>query len=142
MQVGFGANLIKFHLLPREGVCQCDSMGVCPCKAQAVGRKCASCSASHFGLALSVEDGCTPCFCFGRSRECTQAQYSWTQVPEEILHHFHFILFQLVMSRRRELRISRGDSQLAVENGYIVVPGDTHDAVIGVSKLFDVPIYW
>ena len=50
--------------------------------------------------------------------------------------------FQLVMSRRRELRISRGDSQLAVENGYIVVPGDTHDAVIGVSKLFDVPIYW
>ena len=63
-------------------------------------------------------------------------------LPEEILHHFHFILFQLVMSRRRELRISRGDSQLAVENGYIVVPGDTHDAVIGVSKLFDVPIYW
>ena len=58
------------------------------------------------------------------------------------LHYFHFILFQLVMSRRRELRISRGDSQLAVENGYIVVPGDTHDAVIGVSKLFDVPIYW
>ena len=46
------------------------------------------------------------------------------------------------MSRRRELRISRGDSQLAVENGYIVVPGDTHDAVIGVNKLFDVPIYW
>ena len=46
------------------------------------------------------------------------------------------------MSRRRELRISRGDSQLAVENGYIVVPGDTHDAVIGVTKLFDVPIYW
>ena len=54
----------------------------------------------------------------------------------------HFSSFQLVMSRRRELRISRGDSQLAVENGYIVVPGDTHDAVIGVSKLFDVPIYW
>ena len=22
------------------------------------------------------------------------------------------------------------------------IPGDNHDAVIGVSKLFDVPIYW
>ena len=51
-------------------------------------------------------------------------------------------ILQLVLSHRRELRISRGDSQLAVENGYIIVPGDTHDAVIGVTNLFDVPIYW
>ena len=59
-----------------------------------------------------------------------------------VLLCFEISSLQLVMSRRRELRISRGDSQLAVENGYIVVPGDTHDAVIGVTKLFDVPIYW
>ena len=46
------------------------------------------------------------------------------------------------MPRRRQLTISRGDSNLARENGYIIIPGDNHDAVIGVSKLFDVPIYW
>lgn len=51
-------------------------------------------------------------------------------------------MLQLAMPRRRQLTISRGDSNLATENGFIIIPGDSHDAVIGVSKLFDVPIYW
>lgn len=46
------------------------------------------------------------------------------------------------MSRRRQLTISRGNSQLATENSFIIIPGDSLDAVIGVSNLFDVPIYW
>ena len=31
-------------------------------------------------LSASNKVGCTECFCFGRSRECSQAPYSWTQV--------------------------------------------------------------
>ena len=50
--------------------------------------------------------------------------------------------WQLVMSRRRQLTISRGNSQLATENNFIIIPGDSLDVVIGVSNLFDVPIYW
>ena len=46
------------------------------------------------------------------------------------------------MSRRRQLTISRGDSSLAVENNLIIIPGEDRDVVIGVSNLFDVPIYW
>jgi len=111
----------------KNGICQCDRSGLCPCKNTAVGKKCASCSRGFFGLSESNNDGCTQCFCFGRSRDCQQSPYSWTQ---------------LAMPRRRQLTISRGDSNLKSENGYIIIPGDNHDAVIGVSKLFDVPIYW
>ena len=46
------------------------------------------------------------------------------------------------MSRRRQLTISRGESELGVESDLILIPGDSHDVVIGVSKLFNVPIYW
>ena len=111
----------------RDGVCQCDDTGACPCKKNAVGKKCASCSQGYFGLSESSRDGCTQCFCFGRSRDCAQAEHSWTQ---------------LVMTRRRQLTISRGDSSLAVETNLIIIPGEDRDVVIGVSNLFDVPIYW
>ena len=111
----------------RDGICQCDATGACPCKKTAVGKKCASCLRGYFGLSDSSSEGCTECFCFGRSRDCDQASYSWTQ---------------LVSSRRRQLTISRGDSNLAVENSLIIIPGDNHDVVIGVNNLFDVPIYW
>ena len=46
------------------------------------------------------------------------------------------------MPRRRHLRISRGESQLEVEAGLIVVPGVDQDVVVGVNNLFQVPLYW
>ncbi|XP_023333787.1 laminin subunit alpha-1, partial [Eurytemora carolleeae] len=110
-----------------SGVCQCDESGVCPCKSTVVGKKCASCAPGFFGLSALNPEGCTQCFCFGRSSQCTQAQYSWTQ---------------LVMPRRRHLRISRGESDLDVEDGLLVVPGDDKDVVVGVNHLFKVPLYW
>ena len=45
-------------------------------------------------------------------------------------------------ARRRQLTISRGYSQLSVESDLILIPGDSNDVVIGVNKLFKVPIYW
>ncbi len=30
--------------IPRSGLCQCNSEGVCPCKATVVGKKCATCA--------------------------------------------------------------------------------------------------
>ena len=66
--------------LCRDGVCQCDSSGSCPCKRTAVGKKCASCQRGYFGLSQVNTEGCTKCFCFGRSGDCRQAPHSWTQV--------------------------------------------------------------
>ena len=66
----------------RNGICQCDSSGACPCKSTVVGKKCASCSRGFFGLSEINKDGCTQCFCFGRSRDCEQSLYSWTQVRQ------------------------------------------------------------
>ena len=67
-------------VISRDGVCQCDSSGSCPCKRTAVGKKCASCQRGYFGLSQVNTEGCTKCFCFGRSRDCKQAPHSWTQV--------------------------------------------------------------
>lgn len=73
--------------------------GQCLCKANVMGRRCDTCKESTFGL-LHVDGteqtdqqlhqeltdnfvddgGCTPCFCFGRSSSCTQAQLFWSQV--------------------------------------------------------------
>ena len=68
----------------RDGVCQCDSSGSCPCKRTAVGKKCASCQRGYFGLSQVNTEGCTKCFCFGRSRDCRQAPHSWTQVRNPV----------------------------------------------------------
>jgi laminin alpha 1/2 len=114
-----------------SGACQCDEQGVCPCKSRVAGKKCASCALGYFGLEAVNPEGCIQCFCFGRSRECEQAPYSWTQLG--------------FASHSRRLTISRGDSQLAVQHGLLVIPNavDSQEpVVIGVSKLFDVPLYW
>ena len=79
---------------------QCNQDGQCPCKVNVMGRRCDTCKESTFGLLyvggqteqhhhqqqlreqeLFVDDGgCTPCFCFGRSSSCIQAQLVWSQV--------------------------------------------------------------
>ena len=63
-----------------QGICKCDADGSCMCKSNVEGKKCSACRIGTFGLAASDPDGCTDCFCFGRSSTCTQANYVWTQV--------------------------------------------------------------
>lgn len=79
----------------------CNSVdGQCSCRANVMGRRCDTCKESTFGLVQHVrsdlvvteedvtidekDEGCTPCFCFGRSSSCTQAQLIWTQVGNSI----------------------------------------------------------
>lgn len=65
---------------PLTEKCQCDENGVCPCKANVEGKKCDVCKKGTFGLQVDNPNGCTACFCFGRSASCTQAGLHWSQI--------------------------------------------------------------
>ncbi|GJQ67201.1 hypothetical protein Trydic_g8109 [Trypoxylus dichotomus] len=62
-------------------LCQCNENGQCPCKRNVIGKTCNQCKGETFGLDKSNPNGCTECFCFGRSRKCSNAIYTWDQIP-------------------------------------------------------------
>ncbi|XP_048586842.1 laminin subunit gamma-1 [Nematostella vectensis] len=53
---------------------QCNlQTGICTCKSNALGEKCESCRPGTYHSDPNNPDGCTPCYCFGRSNTCTSA---------------------------------------------------------------------
>jgi laminin alpha 1/2 len=110
-----------------KGACSCDQSGACMCKAHVEGKKCASCIPGTFGLSQEDPEGCTRCFCFGRTDNCHQADYVWKQISNHAT---------------RKLTITRGNTRLNVSHGLLVVPEDQGDIVIGVDRLFTTPLYW
>ena len=108
--------------------CSCDLSGGCKCKSLVEGKKCASCVPGTFGLTLENPEGCTKCFCFGRTSQCHQGNYVWIQLSSS--------------DTRRNLIITRGNTRLEVSQGILIVPNDNGDSVIGVERLFTTPLYW
>ncbi|XP_014366432.2 laminin subunit gamma-1 [Papilio machaon] len=65
---------------------QCDPQtGICLCKQNVEGKQCRECKPGFFNLDIENEFGCTPCFCFGHSSQCSSApKYQ----ANEITAHF------------------------------------------------------
>ena len=50
------------------------STGICPCKVNAEGNKCERCKNGTYNSDADNPGGCSPCFCFGRSNQCSSAR--------------------------------------------------------------------
>ncbi|GAU99875.1 hypothetical protein RvY_10813-2 [Ramazzottius varieornatus] len=65
----------------KGGQCQCDkSSGQCTCKKNVEGQRCNRCKERSFSLDKENPDGCTTCFCCGKSDRCWQSPYIWKVV--------------------------------------------------------------
>lgn len=106
----------------------CDNGGQCPCKTLVVGKKCDTCHASTFGLSRHNIDGCTHCFCFGRSHECEQSKLSWGQIRMAGVRSLN-VEYQneeyVSVDELSENRLTQQDAEITILNGLSVIPG-TH----------------
>ncbi|XP_076046327.1 laminin subunit alpha isoform X4 [Oratosquilla oratoria] len=79
-----------FWSFPFCQLCDCDIRGTeddicfqedatCYCKLNVGGRACNSCKPGTYFLEQNNPDGCTSCFCFGKSEACSSSNYYWDQ---------------------------------------------------------------
>ncbi|KAH9634640.1 hypothetical protein HF086_000612 [Spodoptera exigua] len=67
----------------REGTTDdvCDqSTAQCYCKRYVTGQACDTCVEEYFNLQSSNPDGCTKCYCFGKTTRCTSSYLSWAGI--------------------------------------------------------------
>ncbi|GIX96619.1 laminin subunit alpha-2 [Caerostris extrusa] len=77
---------IGFKNYPRCEPCPCHSAGTigavcegdCVCKTHVEGSRCDRCSQGFYHLSADNPDGCSQCFCFGMSDECTESDWGVT----------------------------------------------------------------
>ncbi|GFU33502.1 laminin subunit alpha-1 [Nephila pilipes] len=79
---------IGFKNFPRCEPCPCHSAGTidsicegdCVCKTHVEGSRCDRCKQGFYHLSADNPDGCSQCFCFGMSDECTESDWGVTIV--------------------------------------------------------------
>ncbi|XP_070151389.1 laminin subunit alpha [Polyergus mexicanus] len=73
--------------------CDCDSRGTtgdicdqytaeCFCKANVQGLACDVCREGTFNIQADNDEGCTKCFCFGKTTRCASASLYWTHLMD------------------------------------------------------------
>lgn len=106
----------------------CDNEGRCSCKALVTGTKCDQCVESTFGLSKHIADGCTRCFCFERSNECLQSDFSWGLIKAIdarcLSVEYQNIEYIALQSADNSFDINY-ETNLQSINGLTVIPGTT-----------------
>ncbi|KAJ8260293.1 hypothetical protein GJAV_G00179310 [Gymnothorax javanicus] len=90
----------------QRGSHDCDTNGVCHCKAHTEGPSCGQCKRGYFHLSSAHKDGCLPCFCMGVTQQCSSSSY-YRETVSSSFAPGDFQGFTLV-NRQRTDRISTG----------------------------------
>lgn len=135
-----------------DGSLDCDEHGQCLCKAMTFGRQCDQCKSATFGLASVNPDGCTRCFCFGRSQDCEQSELSWGQIRlqgsrnlsvEYVVKDVDEYNFDYVVVIQLEgTRTNRELSEVKTMNNLDLIPSSTGNVSIGAYSAFQYPLYF
>ncbi|TEA36180.1 hypothetical protein DBR06_SOUSAS7510018, partial [Sousa chinensis] len=76
--------------------CSCtDKTGQCTCKVNVEGVRCDRCRLGKFGLEAKNPLGCSSCYCFGATTQCSEAKgliHTW--VSKELLSHVMRLIHQ------------------------------------------------
>lgn len=103
----------------------CNDDGQCACKSLVTGLKCDECVPTTFGLSPANIDGCTRCFCFGRTNECMQSALSWGLIRAGDERHLNIeyqnMEFVAIQTANNELAASY-DGSLHTVNMLTVIP--------------------
>ncbi|XP_075744881.1 terribly reduced optic lobes isoform X22 [Rhipicephalus microplus] len=59
---------------------ECDARDNCPCKNNVQGKNCNRCKEGYFNLEASNPEGCSRCFCFGVTEQCSSSSYYRSEV--------------------------------------------------------------
>ncbi|XP_065339678.1 laminin subunit alpha lam-3 [Cloeon dipterum] len=158
----------KKEACPFGQPCGCDETGQCNCKANAVGKHCELCKKGTFSMHDDNPEGCTHCYCYGRSGQCEQAQLVWTQIrmlswrsvsieydspqpqfrpgaPISPVNTQEICYINLAIPGVPDTNLTNTDGtsvKLNITNNLRIIPGDVGNVRIGVSYLFDTPLYW
>ncbi|CAB3226438.1 unnamed protein product [Arctia plantaginis] len=79
------------YAFPECRMCTCDRDGTtddvcdqatsqCYCKKHVTGQACDTCKDEYFNLQGSNPEGCTKCYCFGKTTRCTSSYLSWMMI--------------------------------------------------------------
>lgn len=118
-----------------------------------MGLKCDTCRQSTFGLSALNPEGCTHCFCFGRSAECEQSEWSWGHIrmSESRNLSVQYIRPQsvpnsdyeyIVVVQMEGSHFYREDAEISVLNDLNLIPKSTGNVSIGAYTTFYQPLYF
>lgn len=129
----------------------CDYLGQCRCKELVTGLKCDQCRQATFGLAQTNPEGCTRCYCSGRSQECEQSDLSWGQVRQigarnltveyvrpmrRTAQEYEYVV---VEEPRQEMKRSQAMEEI---NSLHLIPSSSGNISIGSYVHFDYPLFF
>lgn len=115
--------------------------------------KCNKCRQATFGLSAFNPQGCSRCFCFGRSQECQESSLTWGQLrlhgsrnlsveylaPYQTSNqdHEYVVVIQLEGTQTH-----REDASIKTMNGLHLIPSSTGNVSIGSYGEFTEPLYF